>query len=161
MIYFLLKIFKSIFFIDILVGMFITFKNFFCKKITVFYPEEKTLKSVRFRGLHALRRYDNGLERCIACKLCESICPAMAITIESSPSYDNIRATTKYDIDLFKCIYCGLCEEACPVGSIVETTYTDFHFEDYNDRVINKNDLLSFGSKSEKEISKNLKDRLR
>ena len=157
----MLNFFKSIFFIDLLLGLYITFINLFKRKITILYPGEKTPKSSRFRGLHALRRYDNGLERCIACKLCESICPALAITIESKPTYDGIRATTCYEIDLFKCIYCGLCEEACPVNSIIETTFTDFHFEDYNERIIRKETLLLIGTENHIEITTNLKERLR
>ncbi len=152
---------KSIFFFDLLFGLQVTLLNLFKKKITIFYPEEKSPKSYRFRGLHALRSYDNGLERCIACKLCESICPALAITIESGRTYDDIRATTLYEIDLFKCIYCGLCEESCPVSSIVETTFTDFHFENFEDRIINKKQLLLFGIKNNLEISNNLKEKLR
>src|SRR5438045_528256 len=104
---------------ELLVGLKITGRHFLSRKITIQYPEEKTPSSVRFRGLHALRRYENGEERCIACKLCEAVCPALAITIESEPRADGSRRTTLYEIDLFKCIYCGFCEEACPVDSIV------------------------------------------
>ena len=110
-------------------GLALTGKYLFKGKITVFYPEEKTPKSPRFRGLHALRRYPNGEERCIACKLCEAVCPALAITIESEQREDGTRRTTRYDIDLVKCIYCGFCEESCPVDSIVETNNHEFHFE--------------------------------
>ena len=110
-------------------GMYVTWKQLFEKKITVQYPEEKTPQSPRFRGLHALRRYPNGQERCIACKLCEAVCPALAITIESDVGADGTRRTTRYDIDLFKCIYCGFCEEACPVDAIVETRIHEYHME--------------------------------
>jgi len=109
-------------------GLMLTGRFLFARKITVMYPEEKTPKSVRFRGLHALRRYPNGEERCIACKLCEAVCPALAITIESEERGDGTRRTTRYDIDLVKCIYCGFCEESCPVDSIVETDIHEFHF---------------------------------
>src|SRR5881394_2572139 len=105
-------------------GLRVTLKNFFAKKVTIRYPEEKTPQSPHFRGLHALRRYPNGQERCIACKLCEAVCPALAITIESDVGADGTRRTTRYDIDLFKCIYCGFCEESCPVDAIVESTFT-------------------------------------
>ena len=110
-------------------GLSVTGRKLFSKKITIMYPEEKTPKSPRFRGLHALRRYPNGEERCIACKLCEAVCPALAITIDSEERDDGTRRTTKYDIDLFKCIYCGFCEEACPVDSIVLTDIHEFHME--------------------------------
>lgn len=143
---------KLFFFVDLLKGLYVTFKKLFKKKITVMYPEEKIPKSVRFRGLHALRRYSNGTERCIACKLCESICPSMAITIDSKPSYDGVRTAVRYEIDLFKCVYCGLCEEACPVSSIIQTTISDFCFENYNSRVIYKNELLFIGTSFENEI---------
>ena len=115
------EVFNSLFLKELLKGMSVTGKYFFARKITVQYPEEKTPQSFRFRGLHALRRYENGEERCIACKLCEAICPALAITIEAEPRDDGSRRTTRYDIDLTKCIFCGFCEEACPVDAIVET----------------------------------------
>jgi len=119
----------------------------------VFYPEEKTPKSARFRGLHALRRYPNGEERCIACKLCEAVCPALAITIESEQRADGTRRTTRYDIDLIKCIYCGFCEESCPVDSIVETDMHEFHFESREETVYTKPMLLAIGDKYEKSIA--------
>ena len=123
---------------EMLKGLRLTLKNLFVKKVTVQYPEEKTPQSPRFRGLHAQRRYPNGEERCIACKLCEAVCPALAITIESEVRPDNTRRTTRYDIDLFKCIYCGFCEEACPVDSIVETDIHEFHFENRGENIITK-----------------------
>ncbi len=134
-------------------GLGVTGKRFFNKKITVMYPEEKTPKSPRFRGLHALRRYPNGEERCIACKLCEAVCPALAITIDSEEREDGQRRTTRYDIDLFKCIYCGFCEEACPVDSIVLTDIHEFHMEKNSERLIDKQGLLELGDKYETEIA--------
>jgi NADH-quinone oxidoreductase subunit I len=119
------------------------------------YPEEKTPKSPRFRGLHALRRYPNGEERCIACKLCEAVCPALAITIESDQRDDGTRRTTRYDIDLVKCIYCGFCEESCPVDSIVETDIHEFHFESRGETVYTKAMLLAIGDKYEASIAAN------
>ena len=126
---------------------------FFRKKFTVQYPEEKTPKSPRFRGLHALRRYPNGEERCIACKLCEAVCPALAITIESEERDDGTRRTTRYDIDLFKCIYCGYYEEACPVDSIVLTALQEYHFETGASGTISKGDLLRIGDAHEESIA--------
>ncbi len=120
---------KSLTLRELLAGMSLTGKRLFTSKITVQYPEEKTPQSHRFRGLHALRRYPNGEERCIACKLCEAVCPALAITIEAEEREDGTRRTTRYDIDLFKCIYCGFCEESCPVDSIVETREFEYSFE--------------------------------
>ena len=134
-------------------GLFLTGRHLFKRKITVFYPEEKTPKSARFRGLHALRRYPNGEERCIACKLCEAVCPALAITIESEQRDDGTRRTTRYDIDLVKCIYCGFCEESCPVDSIVETDLHEFHFESREETVYTKSMLLAIGDKYEKSIA--------
>ena len=119
---------KSLMLLELLKGMKLTGKYLFKTKFTVQYPEEKTPQSLRFRGLHALRRYSNGEERCIACKLCEAVCPALAITIDSEQRADNTRRTTRYDIVLFKCIFCGFCEEACPVDSIVETRIFEFVF---------------------------------
>ena len=133
---------KSFFLYELLVGMKVTFLNMFKKKITLRYPEEKAPQSPRFRGLHALRRYPNGEERCIACKLCEAVCPAMAITIKSEMREDNTRRTTQYDIDLTKCIFCGFCEESCPVDSIVETRILDYHGEERGDLVYTKEMLL-------------------
>jgi len=139
---------------ELLKGLRLTGKHLFSRKITIQYPEEKTPKSPRHRGLHALRRYPNGEERCIACKLCEAVCPALAITIESEQRADGTRRTTKYEIDLFKCIYCGFCEESCPVDSIVETSITDFHFEKRGEQIFNKQQLLAIGDKYEDDIAK-------
>lgn len=126
---------------------------FVCKKITVQYPEEKTPQSPRFRGLHALRRYPNGEERCIGCKLCEATCPALAITIETEQRDDGSRRTTRYDIDLFKCIFCGFCEESCPVDSIVETRIFDYHFENRGENIMTKEKLLAIGEQNETQIA--------
>ncbi|MDE0095837.1 MAG: NADH-quinone oxidoreductase subunit NuoI [Gammaproteobacteria bacterium] len=134
-------------------GLRVTGRRLFNRKITLMYPEEKTPKSPRFRGLHALRRYPNGEERCIACKLCEAVCPALAITIDSEEREDGQRRTTRYDIDLFKCIYCGFCEEACPVDSIVLTDIHEFHMELNSERLINKEQLLEVGDRYEQEIA--------
>jgi NADH-quinone oxidoreductase subunit I len=134
-------------------GLMLTGRHMFKRKVTVMYPEEKTPKSPRFRGLHALRRYPNGEERCIACKLCEAVCPALAITIESEERDDGTRRTTRYDIDLVKCIYCGFCEESCPVDSIVETDIHEFHFESRNETVYTKPMLLAIGDKYEAQIA--------
>jgi NADH-quinone oxidoreductase subunit I len=134
-------------------GLMLTGRYLFARKVTVMYPEEKTPKSARFRGLHALRRYPNGEERCIACKLCEAVCPALAITIESEERDDGTRRTTRYDIDLVKCIYCGFCEESCPVDSIVETDIHEWHFESRNETVYTKPMLLAIGDRYEAEIA--------
>ena len=147
--------FKSFLFWELLQGMSVTGKYLFKRKITVQYPEEKTPLSPRFRGLHALRRYANGEERCIACKLCEAVCPALAITIDSEEREDGTRRTTRYEIDLFKCIYCGFCEEACPVDSIVETHIFEYHFEERGKEVMTKEMLLEIGDKYETEIAAN------
>ncbi len=134
-------------------GMMVTLRYLFARKITIQYPEEKTPLSPRFRGLHALRRYPNGEERCIACKLCEAVCPALAITIESEERADGSRRTTRYDIDLSKCIYCGFCEESCPVDSIVETNIFEYHGEQRGDLIYTKQMLLAVGDRHEKEIA--------
>jgi len=139
---------------DLMGGMRITGKYFWKKKITIQYPEEMTPTSPRFRGLHALRRYPNGEERCIACKLCEAVCPALAITIEAEPRADGSRRTTLYEIDLFKCIYCGFCEEACPVDSIVLTNMADYHIENRGENIMTKDKLLAIGDKYETQIAK-------
>ena len=138
---------------DILTGMSITGRYLFKRKITVQYPEEKTPLSPRFRGLHALRRYPNGEERCIACKLCEAVCPALAISIESDQREDGTRRTTRYDIDLTKCIFCGFCEESCPVDSIVETSILEYHGEKRGDLHYTKEMLLAVGDRYEKDIA--------
>ena len=138
---------------ELLKGLRVTLQNFFVTKVTVQYPEEKTPQSPRFRGLHALRRYPNGEERCIACKLCEAVCPALAITIESDVGDDGTRRTTRYDIDLFKCIYCGFCEEACPVDAIVETRIHEYHMEEPGENIMNKDKLMAIGEKYEAMIA--------
>ena len=150
------KFIKSLFFLEILKGLKITGRKLSKKPITIQYPEEKTPLSSRFRGLHALRKYPNGEERCIGCKLCEAVCPALAISMDTEVRSDNTRRTTKYEIDLFKCIYCGFCEEACPVDAIVETSIFEYHFERRKDSVMSKTDLLKIGDMYEKE---ELKDR--
>ncbi|NNM62863.1 MAG: NADH-quinone oxidoreductase subunit NuoI [Steroidobacteraceae bacterium] len=138
---------------ELLQGLWVTMKNLFRPKSTINYPEEKTPQSPRFRGLHALRRYPNGEERCIACKLCEAVCPALAITIESGVAEDGTRRTTRYDIDLFKCIYCGFCEEACPVDAIVETRVLEYHMEHRGENIMSKDKLLAVGERFESVIA--------
>jgi len=145
--------FSSFFLLELLKGMRLTGRYAFRSKITLEYPEEKTPLSPRFRGLHALRRYENGEERCIACKLCEAVCPAMAITIESEVRADGSRRTTRYDIDLNKCIFCGFCEESCPVDSIVETNILEYHGEKRSDLYFTKEMLLAVGDRYEAEIA--------
>jgi NADH-quinone oxidoreductase subunit I len=140
---------------DILTGMSITGRDLFKPKITVQYPEEKTPLSPRFRGLHALRRYESGEERCIGCKLCEAVCPAYAITIETAQRDDGTRRTTRYDIDLTKCIFCGFCEEACPVDDIVETNIFEYFGDKRGDLYFTKDMLLAVGDKYEKDIAAN------
>ena len=140
---------------DVFTGMRITGRYLFKDKITVQYPEEKTPLSPRFRGLHALRRYPNGEERCIACKLCEAVCPALAISIESDQREDGTRRTTRYDIDLTKCIFCGFCEEACPVDAIVETNIFEYFGDKRGDLYFTKDMLLAVGDQYEKEIAAN------
>jgi len=147
--------FSSFMLREMLKGLRLTGRYFFARKITVQYPEEKTPMSPRFRGLHALRRYPNGEERCIACKLCEAVCPALAITIESERREDNTRRTTRYDIDLTKCIFCGFCEESCPVDSIVETHIHEYHGEKRGDLYYTKEMLLAIGDRYEQEIAAN------
>ena len=144
---------KSLTLVELLKGMRLTGRHLFVRKVTIRYPEEKTPQSPRFRGHHALRRYPNGEERCIACKLCEAVCPALAITIESEPRDDGTRRTTRYDIDLFKCIYCGFCEESCPVDSIVETRIHEYHFERRGEQIIHKDELLAMGEKYEAQLA--------
>ena len=147
------RLLKTFLLWELLQGLRVTLRNFFVTKVTVHYPEEKTPQSPRFRGLHALRRYPNGEERCIACKLCEAVCPALAITIDSETGPDGLRRTTRYDIDLFKCIYCGFCEEACPVDVIVETRIYEHHMETPGQNVLTKDMLLAIGDKYEAMIA--------
>ena len=144
---------RSFLLVELLRGLVVTGRHLFARKITIQYPDEHTPTSPRFRGLHALRRYPNGEERCIACKLCEAVCPAAAITIDSAERADGTRRTTRYEIDLYKCIYCGFCEESCPVDSIVETSFYEFHFEKKGDNVISKEQLLAIGDRYEKRIA--------
>jgi NADH-quinone oxidoreductase subunit I len=144
---------RSLFLFELLKGLSLTGRYMFARKFTLNYPEEKAPQSPRFRGLHALRRYPNGEERCIACKLCEAVCPALAITIEAEPRDDGSRRTTRYDIDLFKCIYCGFCEESCPVDSIVETRIYEYHFEERGEQIMTKDKLLAIGDKVEAQLA--------
>ncbi|HCA88819.1 MAG: NADH-quinone oxidoreductase subunit NuoI [Legionellaceae bacterium] len=144
---------KSFLLIELLLGLKLTGKYFFKKKTTVQFPEESTPTSTRFRGLLALRRYPNGEERCIACKLCEAVCPALAITIESEEREDGSRRTTRYDIDAFKCIYCGLCEESCPVDSIVTTPIQHYHFTERGQNILTKSKLLAIGDLMEGQLA--------
>jgi len=154
----MLKSIKSFFdtflLVELVKGMALTGKFLFSRKITVQFPEETTPQSPRFRGLHAQRRYPNGEERCIACKLCEAVCPAMAIKIESEQRDDGTRRTTVYDIDLTKCIFCGFCEEACPVDAIVETRILEYHGEKRGDLYYTKDMLLAVGDKYEEQIAR-------
>ena len=144
---------KSLFLLELFRGLALTGRYFFRKKITVQYPEEKTPMSPRFRGLHAQRRYANGEERCIACKLCEAVCPALAISIDLEERADGTRRTTRYDIDLTKCIFCGFCEESCPVDAIVETRHYEYHGEERGDLYMTKDKLLAVGDRMEKQIA--------
>ncbi len=145
--------FKSLLLLELMQGLWLTLKYLFRPKYTVMYPMERIPQSVRFRGLHALRRYPNGEERCIACKLCEAVCPALAITIDSEQRADGTRRTTRYDIDLFKCIYCGFCEESCPVDSIVETHILEYHFDQRGQNIVTKPQLLAIGDRFEADIA--------
>ncbi len=149
----ILQCFKTYTLWELFKGLGVTGSHFFKKKVTIQFPEEETPRSVRFRGLHALRRYPNGEERCIACKLCEAVCPALAITIEAQPRDDGSRRTTLYEIDLFKCIYCGFCEESCPVDAIVETNIPHYHFENRGEQIMAKEKLLAIGDHYEKRIA--------
>ena len=144
---------RSLMLIELLQGMVVTWRYFWRPKYTIRYPMEKIPQSNRFRGLHALRRYPNGEERCIACKMCEAVCPALAITIDSEARADGTRRTTRYDIDLFKCIYCGFCEESCPVDSIVETNIHEYHFEKRGENIVTKPQLLAIGDRYEQLIA--------
>ena len=144
---------RTVFLTELLSGMWLTFRYMLRPKVTINYPYEKGPLSPRFRGEHALRRYPNGEERCIACKLCEAVCPALAITIEAEEREDGTRRTTRYDIDLFKCIYCGFCEESCPVDSIVETRVYEYAFENRGENIMTKDMLLAVGDKHEQQIA--------
>ncbi len=150
--------FQSLLLWELLKGLQLTGRYLFKRKITVQYPEEKTPQSPRFRGLHALRRYANGEERCIACKLCEAVCPAVAITIESEQRDDGSRRTTLYDIDLTNCIFCGFCEESCPVDAIVETRIFEYHGEKRGDLLMTKQRLLEVGDRAERQIAEDRAD---
>ena len=150
------EIASSLMLAELVKGLSLTGRHLFKTKVTVMYPEEKTPASVRFRGVHALRRYPNGEERCIACKLCEAVCPALAITIESEQRDDGTRRTTRYDVDLVKCIFCGFCEESCPVDSIVETQILEYHGESRGDLIYTKPMLLAIGDKYEPQLAERL-----
>ena len=145
---------RSFLLLELLQGMRLTGRHLFDAKYTLEYPDENAPQSPRFRGRHALRRYPNGEERCIACKLCEAVCPALAITIESEQRSDGTRRTTRYDIDFFKCIYCGFCEESCPVDSIVESRVYEFHFEERGEQIATKQQLLRWGDEYEEQLAK-------
>src|SRR5580765_6882082 len=149
-----LNLFKTFLLPELMKGLTVTARTFVTSKYTINYPEEKTPQSPRFRGLHALRRYPNGQERCIACKLCEAVCPAVAIHIESEQRQDGTRRTTRYDIDLVKCIFCGFCEEACPVDAIVETRVLEYHGENRGELYYTKPMLLAVGDRYEEEIAR-------
>ena len=148
---------KSFLLLELLAGLMLTGKYFiiscFRNRLTIQFPEEQTPISPRFRGLLALRRYPNGEERCIACKLCEAVCPALAITIESAPREDGTRRTTRYDIDMFKCINCGLCEESCPVDSIVVTPIHHYHILERGQNIMSKEKLLAIGDLMEDQLA--------
>jgi len=148
------RFFRTFLLTELVKGMALTGRHFFARKITVRFPEEKTPQSGRFRGLHAQRRYANGEERCIACKLCEAVCPALAIQIESEQRADGTWRTTVYDIDLTKCIFCGFCEEACPVDAIVETRVLEYHGEKRGDLYYTKDMLLAVGDLHEEQIAR-------
>ncbi len=154
----MLKYIKSFILYEIIFGLALTLKYLFKKKVTIKYPYEKSPISPRFKGEHALRRYANGEERCIACKLCEAICPAQAILIEAGEREDGSRRTTRYDIDMTKCIYCGMCQEACPVDAIVEGSNFEFASETHEELLYNKERLLKNGEVWEKELALKLKE---
>ena len=147
---------RSFLLVELLGGMALTFRYIFKRKATLNYPYEKNVLSPRFKGEHALRRYPNGEERCIACKLCEAVCPALAITIEAEPRPDGSRRTTRYDIDMTKCIYCGLCEESCPVDAIVEGPNFEYSTETREELYYDKGKLLANGDRWEPELARRL-----
>ena len=147
---------RSFLLTELVSGMALTLRQFFRPKATIRYPHEKAPLSPRFKGEHALRRYPNGEERCIACKLCEAVCPALAITIEAEPREDGSRRTTRYDIDMTKCIYCGMCEEACPVDAIVEGPNLEFSTETREELIYQKEKLLENGDRWEAVLAKRL-----
>ena len=151
-----MRILRSLLLQELVTGLMLTVRYMFRPKVTINYPYEKGPLSPRFRGEHALRRYPSGEERCIACKLCEAICPALAITIEAEPRADGSRRTTRYDIDMTKCIYCGLCQEACPVDAIVEGPNFEFATETREELFYNKEKLLANGDRWEPEIAASL-----
>ena len=153
----IIQLIKKLTLIDFIKGFIVTLKAFFRRKVTVQYPEVKTPLSPRFRGKLALMRYDNGEERCIACKLCSAVCPAQAITIESSQRSDGSRKTTRYDIDMMKCIYCGLCEESCPVDAIVQGPNFEFSTETREELYYTKEKLLDNGDRWENILAANIK----
>lgn len=153
----IMRLIKSFTLWELLKGLYLTLKYFCLKKTTIQYPEEETPISPRFRGMLALRRYPNGEERCIGCKLCEAVCPALAIKIEAGPRQkDGLRRTTRYDIDVFKCINCGFCEEACPVDAIVLTSEMHYHITERGQNILTKEKLLTIGEIYEKQIAENL-----
>lgn len=154
----IIQFFKTFSLWELLKGLQLTGRYFWKKKVTIQFPEEETPRSPRFRGIHALRRYPNGEERCIACKLCEAVCPALAITIDAKPREDGSRRTTLYEVDLFKCVYCGFCEEACPVDSIVLTGQQHYHFENRGEEILTKEKLLEIGDHYEAQIAKERKE---
>ena len=153
----LLRLFKLGLLLEVIDGLYLTIKYFFKRKVTLNYPFEKGFLSPRFRGEHALRRYESGEERCIACKLCEAVCPAQAIYIEAEPRDDGSRRTTRYDIDMTKCIYCGFCQESCPVDAIVEGPNFEFATETREELYYNKEKLLENGDRWESVLAANIK----
>ena len=152
----IIKLLRSFLMIDIVRGLYLTLVRMFSPSVTINYPYEKGKLGSRFRGEHALRRYANGEERCIACKLCEAICPALAITIDAEEQDDGSRKTTRYDIDMTKCIYCGLCQEACPVDAIVQGPNYEFTTETHEELIYNKQKLLDNGDRWEEALQKNI-----